>query len=136
MKSPLAIVHRLLTFKMTAKQYLFYQAFGSIAVNGLITAGSLWFKRDVDTIPFAGSSGVAFDTLSTTFLLSSLTVVFGTLFTLIFAPITLGIFELAHIESMPFWHFFAFKLFYAVIVGMIVTPINALWVLTRPNPKT
>jgi hypothetical protein len=61
---------------------------------------------------------------------------FGTLFTLIFAPITLGIFELAHIESMPFWHFFAFKLFYAVIVGMIVTPINALWVLTRPNPKT
>jgi hypothetical protein len=34
---------------------------------------------------------------------------------------------------MPFWSFFAFKTVYAVILGMAVTPLNALWVLTRPD---
>ncbi len=175
MKMSFEGLQRLFTFKMTPKQYLLYQAFGSIAVNGGLTAASMWPKRATLYVPFFGSSGIAADTLITTFLISSLTVVFGTLFirrdyktgrfdalawtprnhpllnlfpyavlgravmfgtlfTLAFAPATLGVFELAEIDGLVFRDFVIFKLLYAVIVGMIVTPLNALWVLTRPNP--
>ncbi|MBX7114415.1 MAG: hypothetical protein K1X64_08805 [Myxococcaceae bacterium] len=165
----------LLTFKMTPQQYLLYQALGSVVVNGALTAASLWPKRATLYVPFFGSSGIAADTLLTTFLISSLTVVFGTLFirrddkagrfdalawtprnhpllnlfpyavlgravmfgtlfTLAFAPATLGVFELAQVDGLVFRDFAVFKLLYAVAVGMVVTPVNALWVLTRPHP--
>ncbi len=174
MNRPFAALRHALTFKMTAKQYFVYQTFGSIFVNGVLNAGSMWFKRRQAVVPFWGWSGIAFDTLLTTFTLSALTVVFGTfaihhdfkagrfemltwtprnhrvlklfsystplratvfgpLFTLVLVPPTLGALMLAGVHELRFWPFFAFKVLYAVILGMAVTPLNALWVLTSPK---
>lgn len=173
MKSPVAAIRRLLSFEMTAKQYLLYQAVGSVLVNAALNAGFAWLKHGDPLVPLWTSSGIAFDTLTTTFLLSALTVVFGTvtirtdlklgrvrltawtprshpalklfshsvwrralafgpLFTVLAVPPTLGVFVLARLDALAFWPFFAFKVLYAVSLGMAVTPLNALWVLSRP----
>ncbi len=174
MKKLIAGIKRLLSFRMTARQYFIYQTLGSILVNLAINAGFAWTKHGRAVVPLWGRSGIAFDTLVTTFMLSTLTVVFGTLsihldfktgrfkmmtwsprnhhvlrlfshstplralvfgplFTLLLVPPTLAVFVLADVHEMSFWPFFAFKVVYAVILGMAVTPLNALWVLTSPK---
>lgn len=171
------VLHHLTTFKMTARQYLLYQTLGSIAVNGGFTAWNLWSKRELDFISFSGRSGVALDTALTTFVVASLTVVFGTvairrdyrvgrfpqlswtprnhpvlnlfpystllraamfggLFTVLLSPLVWGAFELTETDGLTFWKYSVFKLTYVVVLGMVVTPLNALWVLTRPRPPS
>jgi hypothetical protein len=171
-KALIAALRRALSLKMTAKQYFVYQSLGSILVNGVLTAGFAWLKRSMQVVPLWGRSGIARDTLVTTFMLSASTVLFGTfsihrdykagrfpmmtwtpknhrvlrlfshttilramafgpLFTAVLVPPTLGVFVLAHVHELRFWPFVAFKILYAVILGMAVTPLNALWVLTR-----
>lgn len=161
---------------MTAKEYFIYLTLGSVAVNGALNVGFALLKRKMDFVPLWGSSGIAFDTLTTTFMLSALTVLFGTvsvrhdlktgridrmswtpeehhvlrmfshssllralafgpLFTGLLVPPTIGIFMLAHVVALTYWQFFAFKVVYAVVLGMIVTPLNALWAMTRANGR-
>ena len=174
MKKLFAAIRWLASFKMTARQYFVYQTLGSIAVNGVLNAGFALLKRRMAVVPLWGASGIAVDTLQTTFMLAALTVVFGTLsirhdfkagrfqmtdwtpqthrvlnlfsysivsralvfgplFTVLLVPPTLGIFVVAHLDELRFWPFFAFKILYAVVLGMAVTPLNALWVLTSPH---
>lgn len=170
----LAAVRQLLSFEMTAKQYFIYQTVGSIVVNGALNVGFALLERPIRIVPLWGWSGIAFDTMTTTFMLSALTACFGTffihrdfesgrfrmlnwtpndhhvlrlfsyttilralvfgpLFTFALVPVTVGVFVLGHVREMAFWDFFAFKVVYAVTLGMIVTPLNALWVLTSPT---
>lgn len=169
-----SLIRRLMTFKMTPKQYLLFQALGSIAVNFFINAGFAWLNRHMEAVPLWGRPGIAFDTLLTTFLLSALTVLFGTVFisrdyrhgrfsllpwtrkthwilraapyallsravlfgvvfTVACVPPTLAIFALAHVDALSYPAFFAFKVIYAIVLGLVVTPLNALWVVTTPR---
>ena len=65
---------------MTTKQYLAYQSFGSIFVNGAIAVGSAWSKRHEAEISVWSYPGVASDTLISGCLLSVLTILIGSLF--------------------------------------------------------
>ncbi len=57
----------------------------------------------------------------------------GVLFTGGFGSLTLLVFSWLGIEGLAFWEYVRFKMLYGVGIGMIVTPINAYWVLA---PKT
>jgi hypothetical protein len=151
--------------------YLSYQAVGSILVNGGLNFASAWPMRHESWIPvFGGRSSVAFDTLVTALLLSSLTVVVGTWFVrrdvkqgvvrplprprrdypllrwipmstvpraLLFAavfspwsvPLALGVLTWLGFDGMAFATFLPFKLTFAVVLGVLVTPLNAAVVL-------
>jgi hypothetical protein len=65
---------------MNTKQYLVYQAFGSVFVNSAIGLGFAWPRRHEAHIATWGYSSVASDTLLSGFLLSVLTIVVGSLF--------------------------------------------------------
>jgi hypothetical protein len=65
---------------MNTKQYLAYQAFGSIFVNAAIGLAFAWPLRHEAHIDVWGYPSVASDTLISGFLLSVLTIVVGSLF--------------------------------------------------------
>lgn len=65
---------------MTTKQYLAYQAFGSVFVNGAIGLGFAWPLRHQTHIDAWGYPSVAADTLMSGFLLSVLTILIGSVF--------------------------------------------------------
>jgi hypothetical protein len=65
---------------MNTKQYLAYQAFGSVFVNGAIGLGFAWPMRHEPHIDAWGYPSVASDTLISGFLLSVLTILIGSLF--------------------------------------------------------
>jgi hypothetical protein len=65
---------------MTTKQYLAYQAFGSVFVNGAIGLGFAWPRRHEAHIDTWGYPSVASDTLISGLLLSVLTILVGSLF--------------------------------------------------------
>lgn len=64
--------------------------------------------------------------------------IFGPLFTLAVVPLTLGGLALAGFDGLSYPAFFVFKVTFASVLGMVVTPINALYVITeranRPAP--
>jgi hypothetical protein len=65
---------------MNTKQYLAYQAFGSVFVNSAIGLGFAWPLRHEAHIDSWGYPSMASDTLISGFLLSVLTIVIGSLF--------------------------------------------------------
>jgi len=65
---------------MNTKQYLAYQAFGSVFVNSAIGLGFAWPLRHEAHIDAWGYPSMASDTLISGFLLSVLTIVIGSLF--------------------------------------------------------
>jgi hypothetical protein len=65
---------------MNTKQYLAYQAFGSVFVNTAIGVAFAWPLRHEPHIDAWGYPSVAADTLISGFLLSVLTIVVGSLF--------------------------------------------------------
>jgi hypothetical protein len=65
---------------MNTKQYLAYQAFGSVFVNSVIGLGFAWPLRHEAHIDAWGYPSVALDTMISGFLLSVLTIVLGSLF--------------------------------------------------------
>ena len=65
---------------MNTKQYLAYQAFGSVFVNSAIGLAFVWPLRHEAHIDVWGYPSVAADTLISGFLLSVLTILVGSLF--------------------------------------------------------
>ena len=65
---------------MNTKQYLVYQALGSVIVNGAIGLGFAWPLRHEAHIAAWGYPSVASDTLISGLLLSILTILIGSLF--------------------------------------------------------
>jgi hypothetical protein len=151
---------------MSTKQYLAYQAFGSVFVNGAIGLAFAWPLRHEAHIDAWGYPSVASDTLISGFLLSVLTIVVGSMFVrldvklgrveplvqtkpwasapvgvwkraAVFGPIfaipsvlialtVLGVMGQPH---LTFPAFLQFKIVFAALLGMVVTPFNAQAVL-------
>jgi hypothetical protein len=151
---------------MNTKQYLAYQAVGSVFVNGAIGVGFAWPLRHEARIDAWGYPSVAADTLISGFLLSVLTIVIGSLFVRLdmrlgrveplvqakpWASAPVGVWKRAAIfgpifaipsvlialvvlgamgqPHLTFRAFLQFKIVFAAVLGMLVTPFNAHAVL-------
>ena len=151
---------------MNTKQYLAYQAIGSVFVNSAIGVAFAWPRRHEEQIDVWGYPGVATDTLISGFLLSVLTIVVGSLFVrldvrlgrveplvqtkpwasapvdvwkraAIFGPIfaipsvliALAVLGAIGQPHLTFVAFLQFKIVFAALLGMLVTPFNAQAVL-------
>ena len=151
---------------MNTKQYLAYQAIGSVFVNSAIGLGFAWPLRHEPHIDVWGYPSVASDTLISGFLLSVLTIVVGSLFVRLdmrlgrvkplvqtkpWASAPVGVWKRAAIfgpifaipsvlialavlgamgqPRLTFDAFLQFKLVFAAVLGMVVTPFNAQAVL-------
>ena len=152
--------------QVNTKQYLAYQAFGSVLVNSAIGFGFAWPRRHDAYIDAWGYPSVASDTLISGFLLSVLTIVVGSLFVRLdirlhrveplvqirpLASVPIGVWKRAAIFGpifaipsvlialavlgamgdghLTFAAFLQFKLIFAALLGMVVTPFNAHTVL-------
>jgi len=157
---------------MSTKQYLTYQAIGSIVINGAIGFGTTWPRRHQTPLFVWGHPSLASDTLSTAFLLSVLTVLMGSIFVrldaklgrveplrtartwawaptnvwkraMLFGPLwacagTLVAFVILSAHPSPsvsFQEFITFKVAFSVLLGLVVTPINAQAVLVDIGNK-
>ena len=158
--------HRVCWSVLNTKQYLAYQAFGSVFVNSAIGLGFAWPLRHEAHIDAWGYPSVAADTLISGFLLSILTIVIGSLFVRLdmrlgrveplvetkpWASAPVGVWKRAAIfgpifaipsvlvalavlgamgqPHLTFPAFLQFKLVFAAVLGMVVTPFNAQAVL-------
>ena len=152
--------------QVNTKQYLAYQAFGSVFVNSAIGLGFAWPLRHEAYIDTWGYSSVASDTLISGFLLSVLTIIVGSLFVRLdirlgrveplvqtkpWASAPIGVWKRAAIFGpifaipsvllalailggmdrlrLTFTAFLQFKIIFAALLGMVVTPFNAHAVL-------
>jgi hypothetical protein len=151
---------------LNTKQYLAYQAVGSVFVNGAIGLAFAWPRRHESHIDSWGYPSVASDTLITGLLLSVMTILVGSLFVkldvrlgrveplaqtkpwasapfgvwkraAIFGPIfaipsvliALAVLGAIDHPQLSFVAFLQFKIVFAALLGMVVTPFNAQAVL-------